>query len=83
MCDAFGSDRRQAESEPLQHCDRVTKRRLGGANVSEDVAVLAEGTGETLMLKGMQQHHLTSDEGPRGCQLLGQVEDDVPQLVNG
>ena len=48
-----------------QRLDEVREGLLGGADVSDNVRVLTDLRGYAPVLQGVQENHLSADEGPR------------------
>jgi hypothetical protein len=78
---AISRDRLEREAVTDQCLDDVLQSRLIGADVRDNVAVLAYLRWDLPALECMQQDHLPADQGPPDRK-LSEVEEQMPQLIN-
>ncbi len=55
---------------------------MHGANVSDDVSILADLAWRDAVLNSVEENHLASDERPGPGQRFGKVQEDVPEPVH-
>ena len=82
MRDAVRAGKVRFEAGSHEGSDDIMDRGRPGADICDDVPVLADLRRHPPVLEGVQQNHLPTDEGPPERQLLAQVEQHVPQLVD-
>jgi len=73
---------RKVESEVVERSNGRLDGLPGGTHVSDHVAVLADLWRLLSVLERVQQHHLTADRRPGGGESLGQVHQNMPELID-